>query len=395
MNLRSVTRGDAALAASALLLFVSSFFTFYKADAGLCQTAPGGGGVCSTNAWSVALFPLLPSVFLLGVGGAVLVLLDRLIAQPPQVLNIPLRVWGTVLTVASAWSALWALFGGPTGALWGEPAATSGPQLGAFLALLFSLLTVVFAVSGPVLPALVVPLLPEAKPTTPGAPGAPGAPGMQGYGAQQPHLGHFGGQPVQQAHPGQPFHGPEATPGQTPPAGAGYPYAQQQPPAPSPQPATLREAAPHDAPPPRERGGRTFRLKPEPGALKPEQGAQAQPGPQGQASTPAPAASAAQAPGQTSGQAHGQVGAPAAAAAPAGAVAAAATPAPPSFSPFWFAVPAARPLAPEDHPSGPSVGELVPGTWYLAIAQRGEALLTQTQEGKRGLLKDTSGIQRG
>ncbi|MBF9073080.1 hypothetical protein [Streptacidiphilus fuscans] len=390
MNLRSVTRGDAALAASALLLFVSSFFTFYSADAGQCA---GSGGSCSTNAWSVALFPLLPSVFLLGVGGAVLILLDRLIAQPPQVLNIPLRVWGTVLTVASAWSALWALFGGPTGSLWGQPAATSSPQVGAFLALLFALLAVVFAVTGPVLPALTAQLLPEAKPTTPGGPDAQGY-GAPGYGAQQPHMGHFGGQPVQQAHPGQPFHGPEATPGQTPPAGGGYPYAQQQPPAPAPQPATLREPSPQDAPPRRESGGRTFRLKPEPGAPSAEQGADAQSGPQSQASTPTPAASAAQPAAQASGQPSGQFGAPAAAAS-AGAAAAGATPAPPSFSPFWFAVPAARPLAPEDNPTGSPVGELVPGTWYLAIAQRGEALLTQTQEGKRGLLKDTSGIQRG
>ncbi|MEU9924745.1 DUF5336 domain-containing protein [Streptomyces griseoluteus] len=64
------------------------------------------------------------------------------------------------------------------------------------------------------------------------------------------------------------------------------------------------------------------------------------------------------------------------------------------FSPFWFAVPVARPLFAEDGSPSP-VAELAPGTWYLAVEQRGAALLAQTQDGRRGVLQDTSGIQRG
>ncbi|MFE5491075.1 hypothetical protein ACFQ7Z_14135 [Streptomyces virginiae] len=75
---------------------------------------------------------------------------------------------------------------------------------------------------------------------------------------------------------------------------------------------------------------------------------------------------------------------------------AAATPAPAAdFSPFWFAVPVARPLFAEDG-SPTQIAELAPGTWYLAVEQRGAAaLVAQTQDGRRGILSDTSGIQRG
>lgn len=66
----------------------------------------------------------------------------------------------------------------------------------------------------------------------------------------------------------------------------------------------------------------------------------------------------------------------------------------PNFQPFWFAVPVARPLFAEDGSQTP-VAELAPGTWYLAVEQRGQALIAQTQDNRRGLLQDTSGIQRG
>ncbi|MEU8354331.1 hypothetical protein AB0C60_34955, partial [Streptomyces sp. NPDC048845] len=59
-----------------------------------------------------------------------------------------------------------------------------------------------------------------------------------------------------------------------------------------------------------------------------------------------------------------------------------------------FAVPVARPLFAEDGSPNP-VAELAPGTWYLAVEQRGQALVAQTQDGRRGVLQDTSGIQRG
>ncbi|MGW3956733.1 hypothetical protein ACWEKM_38850 [Streptomyces sp. NPDC004752] len=64
------------------------------------------------------------------------------------------------------------------------------------------------------------------------------------------------------------------------------------------------------------------------------------------------------------------------------------------FSPFWFAVPAPRPLFAEDGSPAP-IAELAPGTWYLAVEQRGAQLIAQTQDGRRGVLQDTSGIQRG
>ncbi|OEU88110.1 hypothetical protein DB35_16970 [Streptomyces abyssalis] len=66
----------------------------------------------------------------------------------------------------------------------------------------------------------------------------------------------------------------------------------------------------------------------------------------------------------------------------------------PNFQPFWFAVPVTRPLFGEDGAPQP-VAELAPGTWYLAVEQRGQALIAQTQDGRRGVLQDTSGIQRG
>ncbi|MEU9709938.1 hypothetical protein AB0E21_15240 [Streptomyces sp. NPDC047967] len=64
------------------------------------------------------------------------------------------------------------------------------------------------------------------------------------------------------------------------------------------------------------------------------------------------------------------------------------------FAPFWFAVPVARPLYGEDGSPNP-IAELAPGTWYLAVEQRGQNLIAQTQDGRRGVLQDTTGIQRG
>jgi MFS family permease len=93
-------------------------------------------------------------------------------------------------------------------------------------------------------------------------------------------------------------------------------------------------------------------------------------------------------PGQPFGQQQPAAAQPQAAA-PAGA-----QPAPADFSPFWFAVPVTRPLFGEDGAPAP-IAELAPGTWYLAVEQRGATLVAQTQDGRRGVLQDTSGIQRG
>ncbi|MFI9046231.1 hypothetical protein [Streptomyces sp. NPDC053427] len=109
-------------------------------------------------------------------------------------------------------------------------------------------------------------------------------------------------------------------------------------------------------------------------------------------------------PGQPYGQqpADATAGGPQGAAAPAGAAPAGAAPAGATpaagasadFAPFWFAVPVARPLYGEDGSPAP-IAELAPGTWYLAVEQRGQALIAQTQDGRRGVLQDTTGIQRG
>ncbi|GHH84482.1 hypothetical protein GCM10018793_48960 [Streptomyces sulfonofaciens] len=111
-------------------------------------------------------------------------------------------------------------------------------------------------------------------------------------------------------------------------------------------------------------GGQPGPGQPQPYGAQPQpQGAQPQPQPQAQGQ--------AQAPQQTQG-----------------------APSPGDFSPFWFAVPVQRPLYAEDGSPTP-IAELAPGTWYLAVEQRGPGLVAQTQDGRRGVLQDTTGIQRG
>ncbi|RFC75377.1 DUF5336 domain-containing protein [Streptomyces sp. AcE210] len=110
-----------------------------------------------------------------------------------------------------------------------------------------------------------------------------------------------------------------------------------------------------------------------PGAQQPGQPYGAQPGQPGHPGQPYGAAA----------QPQQAAPAPQAAQAPAG-----------DFSPFWFAVPVPRPLYAEDGSPTP-IAELAPGTWYLAVEQRGPGLVAQTQDGRRGVLQDTTGIQRG
>ncbi|MEV8311299.1 DUF5336 domain-containing protein [Streptomyces flavidovirens] len=117
-----------------------------------------------------------------------------------------------------------------------------------------------------------------------------------------------------------------------------------------------------------------------PGAQQPPYGGQpGQPQPYGAQPQP-----------QQGQQPHAQQQAAAPQAQQAGAPATAAA----DFAPFWFAVPVARPLYAEDGSPTP-IAELAPGTWYLAVEQRGPGLVAQTQDGRRGVLQDTTGIQRG
>ncbi|WP_245996955.1 hypothetical protein [Streptomyces armeniacus] len=147
-----------------------------------------------------------------------------------------------------------------------------------------------------------------------------------------------GGAPM----PGAPYGGQPGQPGQPQPQG-GYGYPGQQPGQPQPYGGQPGQPQPYGAQPGQPGPGQ----QPQPGA--PQQ-AQPQPGQH----------------------------------APGGG----------DFQPFWFAVPVARPLFPEDGSPNP-VAELAPGTWYLAVEQRGQALVAQTQDGRRGVLQDSSGIQRG
>ncbi|MFF7727730.1 hypothetical protein [Streptomyces sp. NPDC008001] len=116
------------------------------------------------------------------------------------------------------------------------------------------------------------------------------------------------------------------------------------------------------------------------------------PGPGAQAGAAGPYGGGQQSYGGQPGQADASLGG-AAAAAPQPAAGQPAAPAG-DFAPFWFAVPVPRPLYGEDG-SPTQIAELAPGTWYLAVEQRGQALVAQTQDGRRGVLQDTTGIQRG
>lgn len=73
------------------------------------------------------------------------------------------------------------------------------------------------------------------------------------------------------------------------------------------------------------------------------------------------------------------------------------TPAPtpaPEFAQFWLAVPEERPLLPLGGLDKTPVATLVPGSWYLAVAPSGDGLVVEV-DGVRGVLWNTSGIQRG
>ncbi|MGW4646580.1 hypothetical protein [Kitasatospora sp. NPDC004289] len=331
MNLRALTRGDAAVAGAAVLLFISSFLPYVTVEYCL------GNRACSSSsqsAWSTALFPVLPSVFLLGLIGAALILVQRFqgeAANGRQILGLRLDQWGTALSFAALWSGLWALAGG------GDSSAV-GHGFGAWLSVLALLVLAGAAAAAPLVPALQAPLLTD-KPATPAAPGSPFAPG----GAFQP------GQPGQvgQPAPGAPF---------------GYDQAQGQ-------------------------AG-----QPVPGGGLPGYAAQPQPGGYGYP-TPSGAGTTAPLPNPASHQEPTQVQP----AVPAAVTAPLPNPAAPvaDFAPFWFAVPAPRQLSPKENPAGPPVGELLPGTWYLAVEQRGTALVAQLQDGSHGLLNDVTGIQRG
>uniref|UniRef100_UPI0037D9DA85 hypothetical protein n=1 Tax=Streptomyces winkii TaxID=3051178 RepID=UPI0037D9DA85 len=295
---------------TALLLLIASFFPFFDFD-GDCPIDS-----CAVSAWSRSTLPMLPSVHLLGVVAAALIVAARLLPEGRKLLGLALDQWGLVLCLVVGWAGIWSLVAvvfpdlEQPGAAGGDPNEKWTLAAGAFLTLVLSLALAAAGALSTTVPALKAPLLPAPKPTPYGGQpqGAYGYPG----GPQPGQPGPYGGQPQ---------------------GGYGYP------------------------------GG-------------PQTGQPGQPG------QPGPAQAAQ--PGQPGAQQAQQPGGPAAG---GGAP-------DPNFQPFWFAVPVTRPLFGEDGTPQP-VAELAPGTWYLAVEQRGPALIAQTQDGRRGILQDTSGIQRG
>ncbi|MGA4842310.1 hypothetical protein [Streptomyces sp. G45] len=282
MNFRSLTRGDGVVIGAAVLLFIASFLDTIEIDGLNDDKVP--------NAWENG--NLLLSVYLLGVIGALLVVVGR--AAQRKVVGLDLAQVGVAFTVASAWSALGAIFDPDEsyGFLFVNEGLGSSRSpdagTGLILGLIAALVMAAAAVATNIVPALKAPLMGAAGP-------APAQP--------------YGGQPS---------------------GGYGYPGAAQAQPPYGGQPS------------------------------QPSFGGQ----PQGGGATPPPAAAQQ------------------------------AQPASADFSPFWFAVPVPRPLYPEDGSPTP-IAELAPGTWYLAVEQRGQSLVAQTQDGRRGVLQDTTGIQRG
>ncbi|MGW7266508.1 hypothetical protein [Streptomyces sp. NPDC054842] len=282
MNIRSLTRGDGVVIGAAVLLFVASFLSIYSLDG-----APDSIDV--PNSWESG--PVLMSVTLAGIFGAVLIVLARGLPQQRKIAGLDLGQFGVALAVFSAWSALGNIFD-PVGGV-DNVGGGSDNGVDAGVGLILSLIAALILAAA----AIATPLVPALKGALVGAP-SPAAP-------QPP----YGGQPQ---------------------GGYGYPGAQQ-PGQPYGQPQQPQQPKPYGGQP---------------------QGGQPQ----------APQAPAAQQGGD--------------------------------FSPFWFAVPVARPLYAEDGSPSP-IAELAPGTWYLAVEQRGPSLVAQTQDGRRGVLQDTTGIQRG
>ncbi|MFI2613862.1 hypothetical protein [Streptomyces sp. NPDC018584] len=289
MNFRSLTRGDGVVIGAAVLLFIASFLDTLDFD------GAGSDSDKLPNAWENG--NLLLSVYLLGIIGAALIVVGRAMPQQRKVAGLDLGQLGVAFTIASALSALFAIFDTDQSYnLFFDSsigrAESPDAGVGLILGLIGALVLAAAAVATQIVPALKAPLMGAPRPAAPGPYGGQpqGGYGYPGAGAGQPQPGApYGGQP------GQPQ-------------------------------------------------GQSFGGQPQP------QGGQ----------TPPPAQA------QASGD----------------------------FSPFWFAVPVPRPLYAEDGSPTP-IAELAPGTWYLAVEQRGATLVAQTQDGRRGVLQDTTGIQRG
>jgi hypothetical protein len=65
----------------------------------------------------------------------------------------------------------------------------------------------------------------------------------------------------------------------------------------------------------------------------------------------------------------------------------------PHYEAFWFAV--AQPRTAYDQRTGAPAFVIQPGGWVLALEDRGHEFLVQDTDGKLGVLRELSNIERG
>ncbi|MDI2128543.1 DUF5336 domain-containing protein [Yinghuangia seranimata] len=195
MDIKKLTRGDAVIAASALLVLIFSFMDYMGAKSqsygGETYSGP------SVNAWSGDLAPVISAVVLTSIAAAACVVLGRLLPSEPRPLGIPLSQFGVPLAIVAPINALWSLAG------------KDGLELkvGGIFVLIFVIVGSAAVIATPLVPALKAPL-------TAGG-GAP----ANAYG-QPPAYG----QPAPQAA-GAPYGGAPAPGGYAAPAAAAAPAA--------------------------------------------------------------------------------------------------------------------------------------------------------------------------
>ncbi|CAM5391105.1 Integral membrane protein OS=Streptomyces aurantiogriseus OX=66870 GN=GCM10010251_53590 PE=4 SV=1 [Streptomyces aurantiogriseus] len=206
MNIRSLTRGDGVVIGAAVLLFIASFLDTFD-----------GSGDDVPNAWDN--LGLLMSMYVGGIIGAALIVVARALPQPRKVIGLDLGQLGVALTIVAAWTALWTIID-PLGAFTDAfDGADIGAGTGLILGLIGALLLAAGAVATPLVPALQAGLIPAPKPPQPQPYGAQ-PPAGYGYPGAQQQPSPFGGpQPGQPGQPGQqPFGGPQPGPAQPPAA---------------------------------------------------------------------------------------------------------------------------------------------------------------------------------
>lgn len=101
---------------------------------------------------------LVMSVYVAGIAGAALIVVARGLPNQPKVLGIDLGQAGVVLTVASAWGALWSLIDPGTFVDGGQNVPDIDAGAGLILGFIAALVLAAAAVATLVLPALKAPL---------------------------------------------------------------------------------------------------------------------------------------------------------------------------------------------------------------------------------------------